>query len=155
MPKITLNNVTVSDAYMALLADRGIDYWFANAGTDFAPVVEIGEGGSVGDESSNAGYLSPREYRHAHGHRIFSRNRKTAGGHGARQRRHCQRNEWLAQRRPGPCAGSVHGGPNADERRRFSRSSQPGYSLDAGDVRSGGNVARAGERGRFAPHGAT
>jgi acetolactate synthase-1/2/3 large subunit len=36
----TLNNVTVSDAYMALLADRGIDYWFANAGTDFAPVVE-------------------------------------------------------------------------------------------------------------------
>ena len=40
MPKITLNNVTVADAYMALLADRGIDYWFANAGTDFAPVVE-------------------------------------------------------------------------------------------------------------------
>jgi acetolactate synthase-1/2/3 large subunit len=40
MTKITLNNVTVSDAYMALLADRGIDYWFANAGTDFAPVVE-------------------------------------------------------------------------------------------------------------------
>lgn len=40
MPKITLSNVTVSDAYMVLLADRGIDYWFANAGTDFAPVVE-------------------------------------------------------------------------------------------------------------------
>ena len=40
MPKITLKNVTVSDAYMVLLADRGIDYWFANAGTDFAPVVE-------------------------------------------------------------------------------------------------------------------
>jgi len=40
MPKITLSNVTVSDAYMALLADRGVDYWFANAGTDFAPVVE-------------------------------------------------------------------------------------------------------------------
>jgi acetolactate synthase-1/2/3 large subunit len=40
MAKITLNNVTVSDAYMALLADRGVDYWFANAGTDFAPVVE-------------------------------------------------------------------------------------------------------------------
>jgi acetolactate synthase-1/2/3 large subunit len=40
MSKTTLNNVTVADAYMALLADRGIDYWFANAGTDFAPVVE-------------------------------------------------------------------------------------------------------------------
>jgi acetolactate synthase-1/2/3 large subunit len=40
MAQVTLNNVTVADAYMALLADRGIDYWFANAGTDFAPVVE-------------------------------------------------------------------------------------------------------------------
>ena len=40
MPKVTLNNVTVFDAYMTLLADRGIDYWFANAGSDFAPVVE-------------------------------------------------------------------------------------------------------------------
>jgi acetolactate synthase I/II/III large subunit len=40
MAKITLNNVTVFDAYMALHADRGIDYWFANAGTDFAPVVK-------------------------------------------------------------------------------------------------------------------
>ena len=40
MAKVTLKNVTVSDAYMTLLADRGIDYWFANAGTDFAPVVE-------------------------------------------------------------------------------------------------------------------
>src|SRR5215468_524774 len=109
MPKITLNNVTVSDAYMALLADRGIDYWFANAGD-----------------------LSARKYRHAHGHRIFSRNRKTAGGDGARQRRHCQWNEWLAQRRARPRAGPVHGRPNTDERRRPGRSSQPGYSLDAG-----------------------
>jgi acetolactate synthase-1/2/3 large subunit len=31
---------TVADAYLALLADRGIDYLFANAGTDFAPLIE-------------------------------------------------------------------------------------------------------------------
>jgi len=31
---------TVSDAYLALLADRGIDYFFGNAGTDFAPIIE-------------------------------------------------------------------------------------------------------------------
>src|SRR5215471_19800232 len=31
---------TVADAYLALLADRGIDYLFANAGTDFAPIIE-------------------------------------------------------------------------------------------------------------------
>ena len=40
MPKTTLLNVTVADAYLALLADRGVDYFFANAGTDFAPIVE-------------------------------------------------------------------------------------------------------------------
>lgn len=40
MPKVTLKNVTVSDAYLALLADRGVDYLFANAGTDFAPIIE-------------------------------------------------------------------------------------------------------------------
>jgi acetolactate synthase-1/2/3 large subunit len=31
---------TVADAYLALLADRGINYLFANAGTDFAPIIE-------------------------------------------------------------------------------------------------------------------
>ncbi len=31
---------TISDAYLAILADRGVDYLFANAGTDFAPLIE-------------------------------------------------------------------------------------------------------------------
>ena len=36
----TLEDVTVSDAYLALMADRGVEYLFANAGTDFAPMIE-------------------------------------------------------------------------------------------------------------------
>ena len=40
MPSKTITDVSVSDAYLALLADRGVDYWFANAGTDFAPILE-------------------------------------------------------------------------------------------------------------------
>ena len=36
----TIASGTVADAYLALLADRGIDYLFANAGTDFAPLIE-------------------------------------------------------------------------------------------------------------------
>ena len=36
----TLENVTVSDAHLALMADRGVEYLFANAGTDFAPMIE-------------------------------------------------------------------------------------------------------------------
>ena len=31
---------SVAEAYLALLADRGVEYLFANAGTDFAPIVE-------------------------------------------------------------------------------------------------------------------
>src|SRR5215813_11265738 len=31
---------TVAGAYLALLADRGVDYLFGNAGTDFAPLIE-------------------------------------------------------------------------------------------------------------------
>jgi acetolactate synthase-1/2/3 large subunit len=30
----------VAEAYLALLADRGVDYLFGNAGTDFAPLIE-------------------------------------------------------------------------------------------------------------------
>ena len=39
MPTKTVTG-TVSDAYLAILADRGVDYLFANAGTDFAPLIE-------------------------------------------------------------------------------------------------------------------
>jgi len=31
---------TIADAYLAIMADRGVDYLFANAGTDFAPLIE-------------------------------------------------------------------------------------------------------------------
>src|SRR5258705_5433426 len=36
--ELTVDNV--AEAYLALLAERGIEYLFANAGTDFAPLVE-------------------------------------------------------------------------------------------------------------------
>jgi acetolactate synthase-1/2/3 large subunit len=36
----TIASGTVADAYLELLADRGIDFLFANAGTDFAPIIE-------------------------------------------------------------------------------------------------------------------
>jgi acetolactate synthase-1/2/3 large subunit len=40
MPTKTIRNCTVADAYLEILADRGVEYLFANAGTDFAPIVE-------------------------------------------------------------------------------------------------------------------
>lgn len=32
--------ITTADAFLTLLADRGVDYFFANAGTDFTPIIE-------------------------------------------------------------------------------------------------------------------
>lgn len=39
MPQITTEG-TIADAYLEILSDRGVDYLFANAGTDFAPLIE-------------------------------------------------------------------------------------------------------------------
>ena len=40
MPDQTIACETVAEAYLALLKARGIDWLFANAGTDFAPIIE-------------------------------------------------------------------------------------------------------------------
>ena len=40
MRSTSLRGRNVAEAYLALLADRGVDYLFANAGTDFAPIIE-------------------------------------------------------------------------------------------------------------------
>lgn len=40
MERKTLENVSVAEAYLTLLKERGVDYLFGNAGTDFAPVIE-------------------------------------------------------------------------------------------------------------------
>ena len=39
-PPVTFTPETAADAWIGLLAMRGVDYLFANGGTDFAPVVE-------------------------------------------------------------------------------------------------------------------
>ena len=40
MSRIELPAASVAEAYLALLAERGVEYLIANAGTDFAPIVE-------------------------------------------------------------------------------------------------------------------
>jgi len=36
----TLQTTSVAETFLSLLASRGVDYFFANAGTDFAPLIE-------------------------------------------------------------------------------------------------------------------
>ncbi len=40
MARRTVEVETTAQAYLELLRDRGIDYFFANAGTDFAPLID-------------------------------------------------------------------------------------------------------------------
>jgi acetolactate synthase I/II/III large subunit len=40
MSEKVIENGTIADAYIEILADRGVEYLFANAGTDFAPLIE-------------------------------------------------------------------------------------------------------------------
>ena len=35
-----MSSITVAEALLARLRTRGVDYLFANGGTDFAPVIE-------------------------------------------------------------------------------------------------------------------
>jgi acetolactate synthase-1/2/3 large subunit len=39
-PAVTFKPETAADAWLGLLASRGVEYLFANGGTDFAPIVE-------------------------------------------------------------------------------------------------------------------
>ena len=46
---VTFKPETAADAWLGLLATRGVEYLFANGGTDFAPVVEAyAKGQSLG-----------------------------------------------------------------------------------------------------------
>ena len=40
MDKSNVQTETVAEAYLAMLAERGVEYLFANAGTDFPPIIE-------------------------------------------------------------------------------------------------------------------
>src|SRR5947208_3407408 len=40
MARKTVEVETTGQAYLELLRERGIDYFFANAGTDFAPIID-------------------------------------------------------------------------------------------------------------------
>ena len=40
MPRTTIDVDSVGEAYLALLKDRGVDYLFGNAGTDFPSIIE-------------------------------------------------------------------------------------------------------------------
>jgi len=61
MPKKTIKPDTVAEAYFALLADRGVDYFFGNAGTDFASIIEALSKGQMGEVETPIPVTVPHE----------------------------------------------------------------------------------------------
>ena len=61
MGKKVINADTTAEAYLALLADRGVDYLFGNAGTDFASVIEALSKAQLGEARSPIPVTVPHE----------------------------------------------------------------------------------------------
>ena len=61
MGKQTIKADTTAEAYLTLLADRGVDYLFGNAGTDFASVIEALSKAQLGEAESPTPVTVPHE----------------------------------------------------------------------------------------------
>jgi hypothetical protein len=79
---------SVATAYLGLLAERGVEYLFGNAGTDFAPIIEAyAEAEQKGTALSRSSpRTSPRGHHGAWLRDVSRRFRRD----GARQRRNGQ-----------------------------------------------------------------
>ena len=143
-----LEGTSVAEAYLALLKARGIDWLFANAGTDFAPIIEALVRGAKAGLAMPEPVVVPHENAAvgmAHGY--YLRHRPAAGGHGARQRRHGQRADGPAQCRARQRPDLLHLGAHAAHRERPARQPRPADPLGPGDVRPGRHAARVRQVG--------
>ena len=61
MPKQTIEADTTAEAYLTLLADRGVDYLFGNAGTDFASIIEALSKAQLGEATAPTPVTVPHE----------------------------------------------------------------------------------------------
>lgn len=61
MSQQTITADTAAEAYLALLADRGIEYLFGNAGTDFASVIEALSKAQLGEAKAPEPVTVPHE----------------------------------------------------------------------------------------------
>ena len=60
-----------AEAYLARLGERGIEYVFANAGTDFAPIVEALSRNAGNAQVPALHHGAARERRHGDGARLL------------------------------------------------------------------------------------
>lgn len=54
---VEMRDVTVAEVYLEILSKRGIDYFFANPGTDFASLVDAF--GGYGERAESSDQVAP------------------------------------------------------------------------------------------------
>ena len=131
-----------AEAYLARLAERGIEYVFANAGTDFAPIIEALSRNPGSNARSRVHHRAARERRDGDGARLLPRQRQAGGRDGARHGRHRQRDLRPDERRARQRPDAARRRPHAAHRDRPHRLAQPLDPLGPGDVRPGRHGAR-------------
>ena len=142
--KKTIAVETVAEAYLTLMAERGIEYLFANGGTDFAPVIEA-------LAAINAKNTDPKLKVVSVGHENVATSmanellppyRPAADGDVPCECRHRQRHQRADRCIARPRADHLHRRPHADHRNRPQRLARHRHPLAAGDVRPGRHGAR-------------
>ena len=97
MPQQTIQVDSLAEAYLGLLRDRGVDYLFGNAGTDFASVIEaLSKSATEGTRAPTPITVPHENLAVSMAHGLLPGDRPPAGGDGPCQCRHRQR----------PCAAS-------------------------------------------------
>ena len=148
MPQEQIQVDSLAEAYLALLKDRGVDYLFGNAGTDFASVIEaLSKSDHRRHECADTDDGAARKPRGLHGAWLFPRHRQASGGNGPRQCGDRQRDLRHHQRRARERTDHLHFRTDAADRDRRAGRAVDLYPLGPGDVRPGGHGPRDGQVG--------
>ena len=137
-----------AESFLTRLAERGIDYVMANAGTDFAPIIEA----LSRNPGTNRKYPRVITVPHenvavAMAHGYYRVSRQAGGGDGARDGRHRERDLRPDERRARQRADPARRRPHPAHRDRPPGLAQPLDPLGPGDVRPGRPRPRVREVG--------
>ena len=140
---------SAAEAYLELLASRGVEYFFGNAGTDFAPIIEAyAKRAAAGPGAAAARSRSPHEIPAvgmAHGYAMVTGRPQVVMVHVIVGTANALGGiiNAAALEHPHP----VIGRPHADHRGRLRGQPQPPHPLGPGVVRPGRDGARVREVG--------
>ena len=104
---------TVAEAYLTLFAERGIEYLFANGGTDFAPMNEALAAIAAKGTSPRLKVVTVahENVAAAMAHGYYLHDRPAADGDVPRQCRHGERHQRPHRRGARPRADDLHRRP--------------------------------------------